>query len=115
MSLTLEQCRQACLRNCSWMAYANANVSARRRARRRRRGMRHVDHGAHRPARLPGLWLGPLRPPRRRRFRINKQIKEGTHNNRSWSQHLRTGISSSSCCSTHLGKKQKVSKKSRIK
>ncbi|KAM3333032.1 hypothetical protein ACQJBY_028250 [Aegilops geniculata] len=32
MSLSLEQCRQACLRNCSCTAYASGNVSADRRA-----------------------------------------------------------------------------------
>ncbi|WVZ68567.1 hypothetical protein U9M48_017495 [Paspalum notatum var. saurae] len=68
-SLSLEQCRQACLRNCSCTAYASANVSAGGRGARRRHRMRHVDHGAHRPARLPRLRPGPLRPPRRRRHR----------------------------------------------
>ena len=36
---------------------------------RRRHRLRHVDDRAHRPARVPGVRPGPLRPPRRRRSR----------------------------------------------
>uniref|UniRef100_A0A453FPU9 Protein kinase domain-containing protein n=1 Tax=Aegilops tauschii subsp. strangulata TaxID=200361 RepID=A0A453FPU9_AEGTS len=40
-----------------------------RRPPRRRLRLRHVELGPHRPARLPGLRPGTLRPPRRRRSR----------------------------------------------